>query len=969
MAKDPGGSGEAAGYQLATKPPRFVGRERELAALSRALGGPPGVVLITGEAGIGKSRLLAEYLATPQGRAGRVLVAPCPPFEQPQTLGPVADALAQAAGDVTTLRLSGLAGALRPLFPEWAAALPPALEPAEDASAARNRLFRALAELLAALRVTVLVVEDAHWADEATVEFLLFLASRQPPPMSLVVTWRPEDVPAESLLRRLSRLAVGRGLQISLGPLDVLAVAELTSSMLAGEQVSEQLAGFLHHHTEGVPLAVEELVRLMADRADLIRPRGHWVRLPITEIAVPATISDAVVERVTRLSPQGQAVLQAAAVFAEPAGEGALAAVAQITAEQVRDGVSEAIGRGLLTQDQGGMVSFRHVLVCRAVYDTVPAPRRRALHSRAGAVLEDEAPPPAARLARHFRETGDTSRWQAYAEQAADLALAASDDATAGTILQSLLADPGLPVSSVPRLAKKVPLESVLPTYAREMAAVLRSILDTRQMSPSEEGEVRYQFGRLLAALEETEAGLREVEQAIPYLSHVPAEAAHAMMMLGWPRTTARSAPVHRRWLRRAATLMAAPMGPADRMRLLVDRASALLNLGENDGWAEAARIPPDTTNPQERREVTRGHLNLGDHAIRWGRYREAGEHLERALSLAGRYEYVRLHQLILGGRAHLDWFTGNWAGLADRAGSLTDGASAPSARLEGTLVCGLLHAAAGARKQAEESLHWVLTESGQRGCLDNLTEAAAALGRLSLAAGRVDDALQVTAGALDIVAYKQVWIWATELAPARVDALVAADRVAEAAALTGAFARGLKGRAAVAPKAGLSHCRAALASARGEHSRAASLFGRTAAAWAALPRPYDAQLARERQARCLLAAGKTDAGLAMLSDILPGLSRLGAMSDTSRVAGSLREHGVDVRRAKIGRPSYRNRLSPRELDVVRLLPTGRTNQQIARELFVSPKTIERHIHSAMGKLNVPSRTALVVTAQEHGLL
>jgi DNA-binding CsgD family transcriptional regulator/tetratricopeptide (TPR) repeat protein len=970
MAYSPGSAGAAEEQPRSVQRPGFVGRRSQLAVLARALGNPPAVVLIDGEAGIGKSRLLAEYL-TSEANLGRVLVARCPPIRQPQTLGAVSDVLSQVGREVPGLRLSALAGALRPLFPEWAGSLPPALPAAEDAGAARNRLFRALAELLAQLGVEALAVEDAHWADEVTLEFLLFLASREPRPLSLVVTWRPEELPAGSLLRRLSRqtAGVGSGSRISLGPLDVPGVAELTSSMLAGEQVSEQLADFLHHHTEGVPLAVEELVNLMADRADLVHSHGHWVRLPITEIGVPATITDAVVERVTRLSQQGQAVLHTAAVFAEPTGEGPLAAAAEMTAEQVRDGVSEAIGRGLLSQDQRGLVSFRHVLACRAVYETVPAPRRRALHSRAGAALENESPAPAARLARHFREAGETSRWHRYAERAADLALAASDDATAGAILQDLLADPGLPVSSIPRLAKKLPIESAFPASTHEKVAVLRSILDTRPMSARDKGEVRYQLGKLLCSMDEIEAGLREVEQAVPYLSHIPGEAAHAMMILGWPRATARTARVHRQWLRRAAKLMAAPMEPADRMRLLVDRASALLNLGENDGWVEAAQVPADTTSPQVGAEVTRGHLNLADQSIRWGRYREAREHLELALRLAERYERHRLHQLVLSTRAHLDWFTGNWAGLADRASSLTSDDSAPGPRMEATLVCGLLHAAAGARQQAELSLHWVLTESQERGRLDDLTEAAAALARLALAAGRVDDALQATAKAIDLVAYKQVWIWATDLAPARVDALAAAGRTQEAAALAGMFARGLKGRDAAAPKAGLSQCRAMMASAHGEPARAAVLFGRAAAAWQALPRPYHAQLARERQARCLLAAGRPDAGLAMLTEVMGELSLLGASADADRLARSLREHGVEVRRTRKGRPSYGGKLSPRELEVVRLVAAGRKNQEIAATLFLSPKTVASHVDSAMRKLSAPSRTALAVTALEAGLV
>src|SRR5215469_6246728 len=136
--------------------PGFVGRERELAALSQALTSGPAVVLVEGEAGIGKSTLLREYLGT-TGAGQRVLVGRCPPFRQPHTLGPLADAVRQATDRVTRLALSALSGALRPLFPEWAGDLPPAPEPAEDPTAARHRLFRALAELISCLQVTLLV--------------------------------------------------------------------------------------------------------------------------------------------------------------------------------------------------------------------------------------------------------------------------------------------------------------------------------------------------------------------------------------------------------------------------------------------------------------------------------------------------------------------------------------------------------------------------------------------------------------------------------------------------------------------------------------------------------------------------------------------------------------------------------------------------------------------------------------------
>jgi predicted ATPase len=247
--------------------PRFVGRGDELRCVTDALGRFPAVVLVEGEAGIGKSRLVREALAVAGAGGGpgdlRWLIAVCPPFREGLTLGPIVDAARQAVPsgvDLAGLGLSALAGALRPLFPEWADSLPPAPEPLADAGAARHRLMRALAELLDRLGIRVLVVEDIHWADEATLEFLLFLASLQPPPYSLVLTYRPEEVAADSLLLRLSsRAPTAMGIshaRISLGGLAASDATALVVSMLGDTPVSAAFTSFLHECTGGVPLVL-----------------------------------------------------------------------------------------------------------------------------------------------------------------------------------------------------------------------------------------------------------------------------------------------------------------------------------------------------------------------------------------------------------------------------------------------------------------------------------------------------------------------------------------------------------------------------------------------------------------------------------------------------------------------------------------------------------------------------------------
>ncbi|WP_162908230.1 response regulator transcription factor, partial [Allorhizocola rhizosphaerae] len=192
-----------------------------------------------------------------------------------------------------------------------------------------------------------------------------------------------------------------------------------------------------------------------------------------------------------------------------------------------------------------------------------------------------------------------------------------------------------------------------------------------------------------------------------------------------------------------------------------------------------------------------------------------------------------------------------------------------------------------------------------------------------------------------------------------------------EAAELAEAFERVLGDATAPAPWSALVWCRALLAEARdGEQARAAALFGRAARAYEAQPRPYIAAMARERQARCLLAAGHKDDALPLLSSVLDAYLRLGAVEKAERVRETLREHGRHSPPARRpGRPGYGDRLSPREQEVVRLVVDGRTNQQIATALVVSRQTVVSHLQSAMRKLRVTSRTALAVKAVESNLV
>lgn len=965
------GAAEGEGSSLATVgAPVLVGRMAEMAALSRVFVSPPVVVAVEGEAGIGKSRLVSEFLAS-SGAPRPVLLAWCPPYREPHTLGPVVDAVRQATPDVTSLPLTRLGGALRSLFPEWAGRLPP-VEPAEDATAARHRLFRALMELLRCLDVALLAVEDVHWADEATLEFLLFLTSSRPPPLSVVMTYRAEDLEADSLVRRLlSRLPAGsRGLRLTLGPLDVGETSELVSSMLAGEKVSADYAAFVHRHTDGVPLVIEESVRLMYERADLVLRSGSWVRRPLRGIEVPPTIRDVVLERVQRLPPDALVVMRAAAVFAEPVEESVLIAVTGLPADRGRAGLASALDARLLGEDHVGKVSFRHALAGRAVYEAIPASERRNLHRHAGEALEAACPLPLAQLTRHFRGAGDVANWCRYGEQAANAALASGDEAAAGTILFDLLTSASLPPVAVAGLTSKLPHPAVSGTDRyHALISVLKTALTAPDLGWEAEADLRFQLGCALTMVDDFRGCVVELERSLPHLAHDPAAKVNALIMLAWcaswyPKWK------RRRWLDQAVAVQAPLPSASERLRLLVDRISTLLTLGEEEGWELASRLPATAGSAAERLHLARAALNLGVLAVGWGRYAEARTELARALDLSERYGYSRLHEMILASQARLDWFTGAWAGLAERVGALTANTDLiPITRLEAALVTCRLGVATGRRDAAAE-LALALTRLHRRGALELWMECAGALARLHMREGKPGQALDVTESVSGVLAHTEAWVWAADLVPARIQALLSLDRATEAGEFVAAFSRGLTGRAAPAPAAALVLCRALLSQARGQHSRAVALFACAADAWQALPRPYDAALAREQQARCLSAAGQVPAGLATLSRALDELSALGATADADRIARSLRENGVVVPRAwSGGRRGYGDDLSPRELEVVRLVAAGRTNREIAAALYRSTPTIATQVRSAMRKLGAPSRAALAVRAIEAGAI
>jgi DNA-binding CsgD family transcriptional regulator len=751
----------------------------------------------------------------------------------------------------------------------------------------------------------------------------------------------------------------------------VAETGELMSSMLADEPMSDSFAEFVRAHTDGVPLAIEESVRLMYERADLVRRNGRWVRRHLADIAVPPTVRDAVLERIARLGADTVLVLRAAAVLADPVDEAILAAVLRLPPERVRAGLVVAISAGLLQDDRQGLVSFRHVLASRAVYEATPPPERRAMHLRAAREYEGRGDHSLARLARHFGAAGETATWFGYAERAVDAAILAGDETTADAFLDDLIA---YAASAAPDQVARLTAKTAFASFTgddryRRLVDTLCGVVDDAGLDTVARAEVRVELGRVLLHREDFERGYAELERAVADLPPTSPAATSAMSLLCLPRGIDRPPDKERCWLDRLAAQLD-DLPPAPRFSAIADVALGLLMLGDREGWAVASRIPDIPPTSQHWPQIARVGINVGALALVWGHNEEARRRMTATLALTEQRQYHRYGGLARVNLAHIDWATGRWDGLAERVAAIAvDPDVSRMSRIEAELVAGQLELVTEGPARAERRLRSVVEQTATASIYEAV-EPAAALATLWLAVDRVDDALALSGETMAWVARCDNWIFASEIAPVRLDALLRAGRHRAATELVADFAAGMVGCPAPASRAALTRCRARLAEHRGELARAAALYAHAAARFAALPRAYDALLASESRARCQLAAGATQAGADLLAEVHEGFSALGALVPAARVGAELARRGaVPRRRGRGGRPSYGDRLSPRELEVVRLVVAGRTNRQIADALVLSRQTVGSHVRSVLRKLRVASRTAIAVRAVELGLL
>lgn len=939
----------------------LVGRDQELAEITAAVARPPSVTVVAGEAGIGKSRLVHELRARHNADRRPFLTGACRQVREPFPLYPVVEAVRQLRQAPLSVPLTSLTGALRPLLPELADLLPPAPEPTGDRRADQHRTFRALSELLQAAGSPVLVLEDLHWADPHTPDFLRYLLADPPAGLSLVLTYRDEEVSAavRALPARLP--APVRRAQIRLAPLDTAGTAALAAAILSTDRVSDAFAGYLCQRASGLPFAIEELLALLRARGSMVYRHGSWARRALSRLDVPAGIRDQVLARVSGLAAETRTVLSAASVLQVPVPPAVLAATSDLPPPRVWQAVEDALAAGVLTEAEG-RIGFRHVLAAEAIYESLPEIRRHRLHAAAADALRQLAPPPLAQIAHHLRHAGRTESWVAVAEAAAEQAIALGHDEQAAGLLEEVLRHAPLPDDRAGRIAVTLARARYEAGGDDTSTDLLRKVLD-RDLPDPVRGELSLRTALVMDHNRSDVAGQRELcLAAVTHLEpHRHDLRARAMACLGIPIDRV-EVPLaeHREWQRRALDELAHVSDPQTRIRMLGTLAMVQAFVGDPQ-WRELLDrldriMVGDGGTGAERRTAAWAYYSVGLEACYAGHHDRAAELLARASGYTVSWERPYRLAALRAAAALIDYCRGEWDGLAPRVDRLMDElVDFAPARAEAALVAGCLRLARGDLAGARDRLATLTTEAEQ-GIVSGGIHTTAAL-RLALASGDPADAAELARHQLAAVRRRGLWAPAGRMLPVLAEALVAAGDRAGADRMIRQATAQLRQLDVPLATAALHHARGIVAAADQRWQPATQALLAAGAGYDRLRCPYEAAQARERAADSQFHAGAAAAAGESLRAALDTYQRLGATADLDRAARRARRYGVaPPARHRRGRHGYGDQLSPRQRDVARLVADGRTNQEIAAELYLSVSTVEKHVAAVLRKLDAGTR-------------
>jgi DNA-binding NarL/FixJ family response regulator len=956
---------------------QLVGRGGELAALRSALAsadsGQAGAVLLAGDAGVGKSRLLAELLRSARSAGMTVFTGRCLDVDEAglpylpfvEALGQLSDAQRDVARN-------------RPMLSRLVPGLGTASPPGDDPAMEQLRLFDSVHGLLSDLAgsgCVLLALEDLHWADASTRDLVLFLVSRLHTQRLLVVcTYRTDDLhrrhPLRPLLGELARLSVVD--QIALSPFSPTDTLEFVSALADGALPAATVRQ-IADRSEGNAFFCEELTAVYGDGA-----------------GVPSGLAELLLARVERLSPPARAVTRAASVASTTVTHSSLQAVSTLSSDALEEALREAVQLNVLVTADGGY-AFRHALLREAVYgDLLPGERVR-LHAGYADIVSSQA-----LLAYHSLRCHDLPRALSASIQAAHAA-----------------AEMGAPGERLHHLEQALELLNAVGPVDVDELALLRMAASAAAATGETERAIQYAQSVVAKA-----DALDDPE--------VAAEARVQLVMVSMPweyRTMDFRSVVDAAW-----DLVRDRPPSATKARILALRArswvwewSLDLSIDELREYTEeaiaiakqvgAAAVEVDALVTLA---VFAEWTNHVDEAIQIGRLAA-----ERAASI-GAYE-VELRarkntsiSLLLAGRldealrlvdftrkraadvgvpwglssvdarmeaVHIRYLLGDWpAALA-----AVDTAGAPPmvwARITATTLSVLAAQGEFDRVDALAAEMDRVTTDGLALAIGGLgvAEAAEWRGRPREAVEQVDRVfahLESLARPSINDASMAVNIGISALADlattarAKGDTATAESLVAQGARLLGRLARHMPvtrvGKLVYEERTAMlkmHQARMAAEVRRLDGTDSPELW--EAAVTAADGYEYAVAIARWRWASALLAAGSRDEATAQLQLAHTRAVELGARPLRAALEAL-------ARRGRIALPGQsaepQTDLTPRELSVLELVATGMTNKQVGDQLYISQKTASVHLSRAMAKLGAANRTEVVSIAHDRGLL
>lgn len=946
----------------------IIGRTGELAAVERTLRqlarGKPGVLALSGEPGIGKTRLLSELRLLADKRGYTVLAGRGTELEREVPFAALVESLDDFLGSLRPQRLAGLSRSLPHLsgvFPAFGGLVEVKMAPAAERYR-HHRAIRALVEELAAKQPVVLALDDVHWADSASVEAIAHMLRRPPAaPVLLVLCYRTGQA-SPVLVGALEAAASHetRAEHLVLGTL----TAEEAAALLPDERGAERDRIFLE--SGGNPFYIEQLLRarMVPEAAKASRAPG-----PETSNQLPAAVAAATEQELRQLPDDARAMLEGAAVAGEPFEPELAAEAAGLPASRALELLDELVVRDLVRAEAAPrLFRFRHPIVRRAVYDSIAAGRRLAAHGRTAEALVGLGAPAAVR-AHHVALSargGDEAAIGALVDAAS--AVATSAPASAARWLAVALSL--LPADQVQRRLGLLSRLAEAQAAAGSLADARETLVEITAALPAGSGAAWSQVVAALASVElmlgRSSGARRRLEtalQAIPDRSSphtVPLLVALAMDV-SYQGDFKRGAQACARALETVDGGEPAPRVVARSVLAAMLELQGAPEIQKSKVVASLAAAEFDALTDEQLAKQLDLPYYLGMAETLLERFDDAARHLDRGISVAltwGNSQFIASSRAFL---AYAMFYLGrldNALGIAGEAVESSRLLRVPAVSAWALSIAASAWSTVDARaalRLGEEALT-VLHD------LDDSMLADTTHGHFGLVCANAGEYVRCIdhmrlAGAPGFERFGEPGrrcLWAEAL----VRSMLAVGRLAEAREWAARGEETASGLDLPVAQAAVRRGRALLLLAEGEADSAAVLA--LAAAEAAAGRGARIEAARSRivAGRALAASGDREHAIEELHATRAELAVCGARRLGQEAARELRALGAVARSPVARRPHDVGtiRLSTREREVAALVADGKSNPKIAEALYLSPRTVEGHMHRIFEKLGVSSR-------------